>query len=53
MLEQYEMYEILFIIEYGVDISFNYVCAIVHNFANMYGAVDVILYFVIIQLFGC
>ena len=42
MLEQYEMYEILFIIEY-VDISFNYVCAIVHNFSNMYGAVDVIL----------
>ena len=26
--------------------DFNYVCAIVHSFANMYGAFDVILYFV-------
>ena len=52
MLEQYEMYEMLFKMYY-VDILFNYVCAIVHNFANMYGAFDVILYFVIIQLFGC
>ena len=27
------------------------VCAIVHSVANMYGAFDVVLYFVIIQLF--
>ena len=26
-------------------------CAIVHSFANMYGAFDVVLYFVVIQLF--
>ena len=25
---------------------YNYVCAILHSFANMYGAFDVVLYFV-------
>ena len=49
MFEQDEMCEMI-LMEY-VDIWFNYVCAIVHSFANMYGAFDVVLYFVIIQLF--
>ena len=49
MFEQGEMCEM--ILMWYVDIWFNYVCAIVHSFANMYGAFDVVLYFVVIQLF--